>query len=190
MIQRMAEENRFHRQLPFYIALGSLLIFFPIIIHDPTFGVILYLLVVAPIVSLFLLVIATRRKVHQRLAILSMLAVYWLVSWTLVKNSVDVRASSRWFIRSKDYKAKVLALPDSGNGEFRHIEWDGWGFAGAGDTNVYLVFDPSDSLSAAAKSHSPGKFSGIPCEISRIRRLESQWYSVVFYTDTGWGHCT
>jgi hypothetical protein len=190
MIQTMAEENRFHWQLPFYIAMGSLLIFFPIIIHDPTFGEILYLFVVAPIGSLFLLVLAIRRKGRQRLAILSMLAVYWLVSWTLVKNSVEVRATSRWLLRSKDYKAQVLALPDSGNGELRHLEWDGWGFAGAGDTNVYLVFDPSDSLSAAAKSHSPGKFSGIPCEISQIRRLESQWYSVVFYTDTDWGHCT
>jgi hypothetical protein len=189
MIQRMTEENRFHWQLPFYIAMGSLLIFLAIIIHDPTFGEILYLFVVAPIGSLFLLVIAFRRKGRQRLAILSMLAVYWLVSWSLVKNSADVRATSRWFLRSKDYKATVLAQPDSGNGEFRHIEWDGWGFAGA-DTNVYLVFDPSDSLSAAAKSHSPGKFSGIPCEVSRIRRLESQWYSVVFYTDTDWGHCT
>jgi hypothetical protein len=189
MIQRMAEENRFHWQLPFYIAMGSLLIFFPIIIHDPTFGEILYLFVVAPIGSLFLLVLAIRRKGRERLAILSMIAIYWLLSWTLVKNSVDVRATSRWFLRSKDYKAKVLALPDSGNGELRHIEWDGWGFAGA-ETNVYLVFDPSDSLSAAAKSHSPGKFSGIPCEIPQIHRLESQWYSIVFYTDTDWGHCT
>ena len=190
MIQRIAEENRFHWQLPFYIAMGSLLIFFPVTNYDSTFGEILYLFVVAPIVSFFLLVLAIRGKGRRRLAILSMLAVYWLVSWTLVKNSVDMRAASRWLIRSKDYKAQVLALPDSGNGELRHIEWDSWGFPGAGDTHVYLVFDPNDSLSAPAKSHSLGKFSGIPCEISRVRRLENQWYSVVFYTDTDWGHCT
>jgi hypothetical protein len=186
----MAEENRFHWQLPFFIALGSLLIFFPVTILDSTFGEILYLFVVAPIASFFLVAVAIRRQGQYRLAILSMLAVYWFVSWALAKNSVDVRANSRWLIRSRDYKAKVLALPDSETGELKHIEWDGWGFAGAGDTTVYLVFDPSDSLSVAAKSHSPGKFSGIPCEIYQIRRLESQWYSVVFYTDTDWGHCT
>ena len=69
------------------------------------------------------------------------------------------------------------------------MEWDGWGFPGAGDTNVYLVFDPSDSLISASKSRSPGKYKGMPCEIYRVRRLESQWYSVVFYTDTDWDHC-
>jgi hypothetical protein len=62
---------------------------------------------------------------------------------------------------------------------------DGWGFAGS-DTVVYVVFDPTNSLAGAAKSRAPGKFKGIPCEVSRVRRLESQWYSVVFYTDTDW----
>jgi hypothetical protein len=38
-------------------------------------------------------------------------------------------------------KRKVLAQPASANGEFRHVEWDGWGWAGQ-DTTVYLVFDP------------------------------------------------
>jgi len=52
---------------------------------------------------------------------------------------------------------------------------------------VFLVFDPTDSLSAAAKSHSPGKFKGIPCEVPLVRRLESHWYTVRFYTDEYWG---
>jgi hypothetical protein len=50
----------------------------------------------------------------------------------------------------------------------------------------YLVFDPGDSLSAAAASHQPGKFNGIPCEVYRVRRLESHWYTVLFYTDEDW----
>jgi hypothetical protein len=67
----------------------------------------------------------------------------------------------------------------------RHIEWDGWGWAGM-DTTVFLVFDPADSLSTAAKSHQPGKYNGLPCEVSRVRRLRSHWYNVQFYTDEYW----
>jgi hypothetical protein len=90
-------------------------------------------------------------------------------------------------IWSRDYKAEVLAQKDSARGELKHVEWDGSGFPGAGDTTVYLVFDPTDALSAAAKSHRPGKFNGIPCEVSLVHRLESHWYAVRFYTDEWWG---
>jgi hypothetical protein len=48
--------------------------------------------------------------------------------------------AAKWFARSHDYKSEVLAQPSS-IGELRHIEWDGWGWAGQ-DTTVYLVFDP------------------------------------------------
>jgi len=69
------------------------------------------------------------------------------------------------------------------------MEWDGWGFAGS-DTVVYLVYDPNDSLVPAVRSHSSGNFKGIPCEVWHVRRLESNWYSVVFYTETAWNSCT
>jgi hypothetical protein len=72
-------------------------------------------------------------------------------------------------------------------GELKHVEWDGWGFPGAGNTDVYLVFDPSDSLAAAAKKHQPGKFDGIPGRVPRVSCLESRWYAVLFYTDERWG---
>lgn len=125
----------------------------------------------------------------QRLSILSMLVVYWAVSWGLFINSSELRTTTRWFLWSRDYKAKVLAQPVSASGALRHIEWDGWGGFGAGDTVEYLVFDPNDSLLTAAQSHSPGKFSGIPCEVVRVRRLDSQYYSILFYTDTDWDRC-
>jgi hypothetical protein len=48
------------------------------------------------------------------------------------------------------------------------------------------VFDPTDSLTEAARSGQPGKYSGIPCEFFRVRRLESHWYTVQFYTDDDW----
>jgi len=65
---------------------------------------------------------------------------------------------------------------------------DGWGWAGQ-DTVVYLVFDPADSLSLAASSHQSGKFAGISCEVPYVSRLESQWYTVTFYTGREWGRC-
>ena len=91
---------------------------------------------------------------------------------------------ARWLIWSGRYKAQVLAASNPANGELRHIEWDGWGWAGM-DTTVYLVFDPTNALSKA-NSHGPGKFPGIPCEIYSAKRLEDKWYTVQFYTDREW----
>jgi hypothetical protein len=120
---------------------------------------------------------------------LSMLVVYLAVSWLLFINSYELRATTRWFLWSKNYKANVLAQPDSTNGTLKHIEWDGWGFPGAGDTVVYLVFDPNELLSKSASTHSPGKLSGIPREVATVNRMESHYYTVIFYTDTDWSHC-
>ena len=99
-----------------------------------------------------------------------------------------MRSEVRWLWSSKTYKAQVLAQPVPANGDLRHIEWDGWGFAG-NDTVVYLVFDPTDSLATAASSHGPGKFKGIHCPVPEVRRLEKSWYTVLFYTDTAWNSC-
>jgi hypothetical protein len=104
-------------------------------------------------------------------------------------NSDELRTTTRWLLWSKKHKANVLAQPDSTNGTLRHIEWDVWGYPGFGNTVVHLVFDPNESLFTAASSHSAGKFSGLPCEVSRVNRLESHYYTVMFYTDTDWDHC-
>ncbi len=117
-----------------------------------------------------------------------MLVVFCSVLWLLWTISDYVHTTGRWVIHSKAYKAKVLAQASPTNEELKHIEWDGWGFAGS-DTTVYLVFDPHDSLAMAAKSGQPGKFNGIPCEVPEVRRLEDHWYTVLFYTDTDWNHC-
>jgi hypothetical protein len=71
----------------------------------------------------------------------------------------------------------------------KHVEWDGGGFVPRGNKLVYLVFDPADSLAYAAKTHAPGRFNGIPCEVPLVVRLERQWYSVRFYTEEEWGQC-
>jgi hypothetical protein len=138
--------------------------------------------------ALVFLGIAIRKKRLPSLSVFLILPVFWAVSWALFKNSFELSSITRWTLGSNDYKVKVLAQPVPQNGDLKHIEWDGWGFAGE-DTVAYLVFDPNDLLAAAAKSHSPARFAGIPCAVSRVRRLESHYYTVLFYTDTDWDHC-
>jgi hypothetical protein len=53
------------------------------------------------------------------------------------------------------------------------------------DTTVYLLFDPTNSLSRT-DGHRPGKYRGIPREVPRVKRLEDKWYSVQFYTNEEW----
>lgn len=118
------------------------------------------------------------------LATLGVLIVTMLAIW----NYTAAKTTARWFLWSRDYKSKVLSQQSSFNGELKHIEWDGWGWAGM-NTAVYLVFDPADSLSATAKSHLSGRLNGVPCEVFRVRRLESQWYTAQFYTGEDWNSC-
>jgi hypothetical protein len=101
----------------------------------------------------------------------------------------SARSALRWLLWSRRYKTELLAHAYSPSQGLNHIEWDGWGFAG-NDTVAYLVFDPTDSLASAAKRGAAGRFDGLPCEVSLVRRLESRWYSVVFYTDADWDHCS
>jgi hypothetical protein len=49
---------------------------------------------------------------------------------------------------------------------------------------VFLVFYPTDSLAGAAEAPPPIKSGALPREVVRIRRLDRQWYAVLFYTDT------
>jgi len=155
------------------------------------------ILFVAPalvLVSLgFIIFAVTPGGRQSRLTLLSTVPVLWLtvVAMFLLVQKYDfaMRTTTRWLIWSRKYKAEVMAETPSKPGYFRHIEWDGWGIVPAGDTTAYLVFDPSDSLSAAARSGRPGKYYGIPCEVPEVKRLEKEWYAVVFYTDEDWTHC-
>jgi len=149
----------------------------------------IYIIVAAPIISLIFLVFALRKKARRNPAVWSMLVVYWAASLCLFLNSRELQTTARWLRRSNDYKAQLMAQPAPTNGELRHIEWDGWGFAGM-DTVRYLVFDPNDVLASAAASHSSGKFSGIPCAVYRVNRLAGHYYIAWFYTDTEWNACS
>jgi len=185
-----AAERRLDWRLPSSVAAGAGIVLVSLIVYSP-YGAELYILLIAPIISLSCLVLllraAIRKRPRQCLSMLLTLVAFLAVSGALLKNKNALRSSLRWLLWSQRFKAAVLAQPAPINGELRHMEWEATGFAGVANETVYLVFDPSDSLSAAAKSHSPGKFSGIPCEVPVVRRLESHWYSVWFYTDEVWG---
>ena len=129
---------------------------------------------------------AVRSKGRRRIATFLASAAYLFVQTLLLTNYMLVRDHVRWVLLSGAYQAKVLAQPAPAIQEFRHVEWDGWGFVGA-DTTVFLVFDPTDSLAEELGAQPPVKAHGLPCDVVRIRRLDRQWYAVLFYTETYWG---
>lgn len=146
---------------------------------------------IALVTGLSLLVRALAKKGRQRLLAFLACAIYVLVPVLVLTHYSLARDHIRWFLLSEGYKAKVLAQPAPANEELKHAEWDGWGFAGM-DTTVFLVFDPTDSLAEALGAQPPVKARGLPCDVVHIRRLDPQWYAVLFYTDTYWGqgNCT
>jgi hypothetical protein len=155
----------------------------------------LYLFVIGPLLvvsTIVLLVFAALGKLRQnRRALAVALCAVWIIAACAFTMSLHyplaVRTPARWLLWSHNYKSAVLEQQASANGDFKHVEWDGWGW-GSIDTTVYLVFDPTDSLLSAASAHQPVKFKGLPCKVDEVNRLESQWYTVRFYTDTNWDH--
>jgi hypothetical protein len=111
------------------------------------------------------------------LSLLSTLAAVVAVSAALLMNGRATRDHVRWLVWSHALKAQVMAQLPPVNGELRHVEWEATGFAGVANSTTYLVFDPTDSLSV---QHPSGGFGGIPCRVALVRRLERQWYSVLF----------
>jgi hypothetical protein len=107
-------------------------------------------------------------------------------AWTF--DYFGLHSKTRWLLHANEYKARVSSEPTPQSGLLKHVEWDGWGLAG-NDTTVYLVFDPSDVLATPSRTAAPGKYAGLPCEVARVKRLEQNWYTVMFYTQTDWNFC-
>jgi hypothetical protein len=138
----------------------------------------------AVLLGLILLVVLVATVRRHALAAVSMAVIFCATGWLLYTRADD----TVWLFRSQIWQARVLAKPTSTDGTLKHAEWDAWGFAGVNNM-VYLVFDPSNSLAPAARGGIPGKFSGLPCAVVKVHRLESHWYFVRFYTDTNWEYC-
>ena len=128
------------------------------------------------------------KRPRSRVFLYAALGTVFVIATAIAWNSHAIRSNARWFASSRRYKAEVLAQ-SSVSGQLKHIEWDGWGGTPVGDWTVYLVFDPTDSLSAAARSRASGKFIGIPCDVDEVRRLESHWYSVTLAMNEWWEQC-
>lgn len=177
-------------------AVAALVLFLVAAIIRPQTSLLLFALLAAPVliafsIGLLIYLIAAKRRGKWR-RVLSMLAVFWAFAGLFfvynMKSPLAIRSIARWIVWSHDYKNEVLAQPNSGDGQLKHIEWDGWGWAGQ-DTVVYLVYDPGDAISSAASHEHSGRFPGIPCEVADISRLENHWYAAQFYTNDGWDRC-
>jgi len=190
--QPLKSKDRFSWRLPLCVVVGGSIVLLSLMVYGPD-APLLYVFLIAPIICLICLVLLVaaviRKKTRQSLSMLLTLVAFLAASGALIKNHGTLRPSLRWLLWSRGYKAEVLAQPAPANGELRHIEWDGWGGTPVGDWTAYVVFDPTDSLSAAAKSRSHGKFSGIPCNVDRVRRLENHWYSVELAMNEWWDRC-
>lgn len=178
-------------QIPLLATLVASAVLVGLFLYSPN-GSLFYIFILAPIlcVTLFslLLVAAISRQLRSVLIVLFTSAGLFAASWLLLRNEGILRRELRWLFRSRLYKAELLAHPSVGS-ELRHLEWDTWGIVPSGFDTVYLVYDPTDSLRSSAGSNKPVRVNGIPCEVPAIRRLERQWYWVLFYTDEDWGHC-
>lgn len=175
-----------------YTCAAAITVFLPFTLWAWDIGEVLYILFVAITACLALLIAVFlcvfKKSRHSGIALLSVTIVYCSVTSVLVLKAYNLRIAERWLLWSKSYKARVLAEPNPGQGAMRHLEWDGWGFAGS-DTYVYLIFDPDDRLSSFANSSFHGKINDEICGVSRVYRLEPCWYSVVFDTDMKWAAC-
>jgi hypothetical protein len=196
MVENPSNARPFGWRLPSIAASLPFFVFISLAVCQADTALFTYLFLVGPILVLFsislMAYLTTGQGRTKRLTLLSVLAIIWLLTPILflvhLKYQFAIRTTARWLVWSRDYKQKLLAQPASAPGDLRHMEWDGWGWGGT-DTVVFLVFDPTDSLSAAALNHQPGKYTGIPCEVPSVGRLESRWYTVVFYTGQNWGEC-
>jgi hypothetical protein len=198
MAEKTIQASRLRWRLPYYAAIVAFVIFAPIAICDQDTFLFVSVFVVAPIlitislVSIVCLILSSVRDGHRQvLPVLAMLIAIWAIPASLFfyerNHPFELHDIVRWMVHSRQYKSEVLAQPTSGKAELKHIEWDASGFAGIANDTVFLVFDPDDTLSMAAESRQPGKIHGIACEIRSVRRLESHWYAVLFYTDEHWG---
>jgi hypothetical protein len=182
-VQQTDDSHMFARRMGICVAASLVLIVLSLTFASSDLGAVLCF-GIALVSALLLFVFGFTRKGRQRLAALLVVMTYVFAAMLLKTNYSLVRDHVRWLFLSGEYKAQVLAQPPSK--QLRYAEWDGWGFAGA-DTTVFLVFDPTDSLAEAAEALPPIKSRALPCEVVRVRRLDRQWYAVLFYTDTYWG---
>ena len=187
-LEKALRKIRFAWWFPTCAVVCSALVLFPLTVSSSDLSAVFYVLVTVPSGCLLLLITSHKNQGRRRSAALSTLAIFILFTAVLFTHFLDTRDAVRWFFYGPFLKADVLAQPAPPPTSLKHIEWEGWGFAG-NDTTVYLVFDPNDALAPPAITRTSGKFGSLPCEVYRVRRREKSWYTVQFYTNTAWDDC-
>ncbi len=143
--------------------------------------------------TLLLLGAIVNKNRRTLLWIAGAIVVFFATSAALIAFQRDdpkcIRSTVRWIFESRYYKAEVLRQKQPSTAELKHVEWDGWGFAGIGNTIMYLVYNPTDSLLDASRMRKCDVIPGIPCPVDRVHRLETHWYTVLFPTDSSWTGC-
>ncbi|MGB6787983.1 MAG: hypothetical protein WBE20_07580 [Candidatus Acidiferrales bacterium] len=193
MEEKATQRNWFDRRLTLCFTIVGSAVLFTIAACQADIALFLNVFVVAPfllILSITCLIFLAVSRRRQLLLFVAGLAILWTVAVVLflynLKRPFALHETVKWVTLSPKYKDEVLEQL-SANGDLKHIEWDGSGFAGA-ENNVYLVFDPSDSLSKAKKNKTL-RFNGRSCDVREVNRLERDWYAVLFYTDQSWDEC-
>jgi hypothetical protein len=176
-----SEGARFGWRMPAYGALAAVLIFVPRLISS-SMEVLYWFLILPGLAFLGICVL-----IYKDLWVAVMVPAFFAVSAVMFLGGYPIRTFTRWLLWSGQYKREVLTQPTPFNGELKHMEWDGSGFAGT-ETTVFLVFDPTNSLAAAAHNNQFGKFKGIPCDVSEVDRMDSHWY-LIEIDDGNWGGC-
>jgi hypothetical protein len=62
-----------------------------------------------------------------RLPVYLVLGAFIAISAVVAWNFYAVRTAARWSVWSHSYKCEVLSQSPSASGQFKHVEWDGWG---------------------------------------------------------------
>ncbi|MGH9716508.1 MAG: hypothetical protein ACRD4R_07250 [Candidatus Acidiferrales bacterium] len=170
-----SEGARFGWRMPVCGVLAAVLIFVPLLISSSM--EVLYWFLILPGLAFLGICVLIYAAMHKDLWVAVMVPAFFAVSAVMFIGSFAIRTSTRWLLWSGQYKKQVLTVRAPVNGDLKHIEWDGSGFAGT-DTTFFLVFDPTNSLAAAAHDNQFGKFKGIPCDVSEVDRMDSHWYLV------------
>ena len=179
----------------------ELLILIPVFLSHPdtsfsflVLGAVPALLITSVVLLVKLIRAAVRHGRPHALPVLVTLVAIWAVPILFQlherEHPFELYEAGRWWTGGGRYKAEVLAQPSSDSGDLKYVVWDESGLLAGMTTWVYLVYDPSDHLSAATEKLPAGSVKGIPCKVYSVQRLERDWYSVVFYMNDFWGSCT
>ncbi len=167
------------------VATVAILSAFILLLTSPSLGDIANLFLIVPMASVSLIGLLICQRGKTKLVCVMLLCFYALFTWQIQENWMEIRTDLRWAAGSRYWKERVLEQPSQADLGMKCGIWDGWGMF-AMDTDVYLVYSPDDRL----RNYAPSNLSGLPIPVSRVQRLEKQWYSVTFYTSEGWDGCT